>query len=164
MSAPRRRSGQKRATATPAAQVRVAPGIRLSPAQVALLAEAFSRAGDSGQAGVSLRIQRAVVLLVSVGAGRAPLVVKLAHPHDLQREYNAYEEYVRQVSPQNIAHLQGEPGGARRSVGPSAIHSPAANRICPRRAYRPTMRPMGPRRRALSEPHLSRLWTALVGE
>ena len=54
----------------------------------------------------------AVVVLVSVGVGRAPLVVKMAHPHDLQREYEAYEEYVRQVSPQNIAHLQGEPMNA----------------------------------------------------
>jgi len=109
MSAPKGRSGQKRSSA-PAVQVRVAPGIRLSPDQVALLGQAFAREREilvkqefrSGYSG-------AVVVLVSVGAGRAPLVVKLAHPHDLQREYDAYEEYVRQVSPQNIAHLQGEP-------------------------------------------------------
>ncbi len=109
MNAPRRRSGQKRATATPGTSAGGA-GHSSVAAQVALLAEAFSREPEilvkqefrSGYSG-------AVVLLVSVGAGRAPLVVKLAHPHDLQREYNAYEEYVRQVSPQNIAHLQGEP-------------------------------------------------------
>ena len=91
-------------------QVRTTPGIVLTPEQIALLHHAFAdeqvilvkeefRSGYSG----------AVVILVSVGAGRAPLVVKFAHPHDLQQEYNAYTEFVRQVSPQNIAHLQGEP-------------------------------------------------------
>jgi len=94
-------------------QVKSAPGIHLTPDQVALLGQAFPneetilvkqefRSGYSG----------AVVVLVSVGVGRAPMVVKMAHPHDLQREYEAYEEYVRQVSPQNIAHLQGEPMNA----------------------------------------------------
>ena len=96
--------------AAPGSRVRLAPGLRLTSEQIALLESAVPadreilvkqefRSGYSG----------AVVMLVSVGAGRAPLVVKLAHPHDLQREYEAYEEYVRQVSPQNIAHLQGEP-------------------------------------------------------
>ena len=91
-------------------RVRLAPGLRLSPKQLALLDRALPadrqilvtqefRTGYSG----------AIVVLVSVGAGRAPLVVKLAHPLDLWREYRAYNEFVRQVSPQNIAHLQGEP-------------------------------------------------------
>jgi uncharacterized protein YgiM (DUF1202 family) len=91
-------------------QVRCAPGIFLTPEQTRLLRDAFPnekailvkeefRSGYSG----------AVVILVTVGAGRAPLVVKFAHPHDLQQEYDAYVEFVRQVSPQNIAHLQGEP-------------------------------------------------------
>ena len=98
------------ATHPPGSRVRLAPGLKLTAEQLALLEKAMPpdreplvkqefRSGYSG----------AVVILVSVGAGRAPLVVKLAHPHDLKREYDAYEEYVRQVSPQNIAHLQGEP-------------------------------------------------------
>ncbi len=104
--------GSKRNSSATGARVQVksAPGIHLMPDQAALLGQAFPkeetilvkqefRSGYSG----------AVVVLVSVGVGRAPLVVKMAHPHDLQREYEAYEEYVRQVSPQNIAHLQGEP-------------------------------------------------------
>jgi len=91
-------------------QVRAAPGIALGPAQLALLSQAFAKEKEilvkqefrSGYSG-------ALVVLVSVGAGRAPLVVKLAHPHDLEREFAAYEEHVRKVSPQNIAHLQGKP-------------------------------------------------------
>ena len=50
-----------------------------------------------------------VVLLVSLGADQAPIVVKLAQPLDLEREYQAYQQFVRQISPQNIAHLRGEP-------------------------------------------------------
>ena len=94
--------------------MRCAPGIYLTPEQIALLNQAFPgekvilvkeefRSGYSG----------AVVILVSLGAGRAPLVIKFAHPHDLQQEYDAYVEFVRQVSPQNIAHLQGEPVSPR---------------------------------------------------
>jgi hypothetical protein len=75
-----------------------------------LLARAFSdsalifvkREFRSGYSG-------AVVLLVSLGADQAPIVVKLAQPIDLQREYQAYQQFVREISPQNIAHLRGEP-------------------------------------------------------
>lgn len=96
--------------AAPGSRVRMAPGVQLTPRQIALLDQSVPADRDilvkqefrSGYSG-------AIVVLVSVGAGRAPLVIKLAHPHELQREYEAYEEYVRQVSPQNIAHLQGKP-------------------------------------------------------
>lgn len=92
------------------AHIRCAIGVRLSPAQLALLAQAFpdsdlifvKREFRSGYSG-------AIVLLVSLGADQAPLVVKLAHPYDLAREHQAYEQFVKQISPQNIAHLQGEP-------------------------------------------------------
>jgi len=90
--------------------VRRAPGVQLSAAQTELLLQAFAdsetifvkREFRSGYSG-------ALVLLVSLGADRAPVVIKLAHPLDLQREYAAYQQFVRQISPQNIAHLQGEP-------------------------------------------------------
>lgn len=90
--------------------VRRAPAVQLNDAQTTLLLQAFAdsqtvfvkREFRSGYSG-------ALVLLVSLGADRAPVVVKLANPLDLQREYEAYQQYVRQISPQNIAHLQGEP-------------------------------------------------------
>jgi len=97
-------------TPVPHAHIRGAPGVRLSLEQLELLAQAFGntevifvkqefRSGYSG----------ALVLLVSLGADRAPVVVKLAHPLDLEREYQAYQQFVRQISPQNISHLQGPP-------------------------------------------------------
>jgi formylglycine-generating enzyme required for sulfatase activity len=97
-------------TPVPHAHIRCAPGVRLSSDQLDLLAQAFSdidvifvkqefRSGYSG----------ALVLLVSLGAHRAPVVVKLAHPLDLEREYQAYQQFVRQISPQNISHLHGPP-------------------------------------------------------
>src|SRR5215203_5621237 len=97
-------------TPIPYAHIRCAPGVRLSPDQLDLLARSFSdstlifvkREFRSGYSG-------AVVLLVSLGADQAPIVVKLAQPLDLEREYAAYQQFVRQISPQNIAHLQGEP-------------------------------------------------------
>ena len=92
------------------ARIRCAPGVQLSPEQLQLLAQALGgshtifvkREFRSGYSG-------ALVLLVSLGNDRAPVVLKLAHPLDLQREYDAYQQFVRQISPQNIAHLQGEP-------------------------------------------------------
>lgn len=97
-------------TPTPDARIRCALGVRLSAEQLELLGQAFhdcdlifvKREFRSGYSG-------AIVLLVSLGADQAPLVVKLAHPIELEREYQAYQQFVRQISPQNIAHLQGEP-------------------------------------------------------
>ncbi len=90
--------------------VRRAPGIRLQRAEIELLRAAFPGAATlfierefrSGYSG-------ALVLMVSVDSGQAPVVVKLAHPLDLQREYSAYHEFVLQRSPQNTANLRGAP-------------------------------------------------------
>ncbi|MBV7333217.1 phosphotransferase [Chloroflexi bacterium TSY] len=90
--------------------VRRAPGIRLNTPEILLLQSAFANAESifverefrSGYSG-------ALVLLVSVDSGQAPIVVKLAHPHDLAREYVAYHRYVEKSAPQNTARLQGEP-------------------------------------------------------
>ena len=54
-------------------------------------------------------IAAAGVLLVSPGSGQAQMVVKLGSATELQREYAAYRQYVKQASPQNTARLQGEP-------------------------------------------------------
>ena len=51
----------------------------------------------------------ATVLLVSTGPEHPPTVVKLALPQELDREYDAYQHYVRRISPQDIAHINGEP-------------------------------------------------------
>lgn len=90
--------------------IRHAPGLTLTDAELALLSRAFAgrkeifverdfRSGYSG----------AVVLLVSPGPGQAQIVVKLGPPTDLQREYRAYRQFVEYASPQNTARLQGEP-------------------------------------------------------
>jgi len=90
--------------------IRHAPGLTLTDAELALLCRAFAgkeeifverdfRSGYSG----------AVVLLVSPGPGQAQIVVKLGPPTDLQREYQAYRQFVEYASPQNTARLQGEP-------------------------------------------------------
>ena len=116
MSQPPPHSRRPNQSAPP--KVRRTPGIRLRRAETELLIHAFPDAGSlfverefrSGYSG-------ALVLLVSVDAGRAPMVVKLAHPLDLQREYDAYHEFVRERSPQNTARLRGAPlrrGGAGR--------------------------------------------------
>ncbi|MEZ4662256.1 MAG: hypothetical protein R2911_32295 [Caldilineaceae bacterium] len=91
-------------------QIRRAPGIRLTPVESALLRRAFAhsqalfveREFRSGYSG-------ALVLLVSVDAGLAPVVVKMAASPDLQREYDAYHRFVLPSAPQNTAHLQGAP-------------------------------------------------------
>jgi tetratricopeptide (TPR) repeat protein len=51
----------------------------------------------------------ATVLLVSAGADQPPTVVKLAHANELLREHQAYQKYVSRISPQDIAHVRGEP-------------------------------------------------------
>ena len=104
-------AGEENPVAESISRVRLAPGLQLTQEQIVLLGPGNLRGSRySCQTGVSLRLQRG---RGHAGFGgrrpHAPLVVKLAHPHDLQSEYEAYEEYVRQVSPQNIAHLQGEP-------------------------------------------------------
>ena len=110
MNPPRKPSYLTASTSLPPTHFRSAPGVQLLPAEMELLAQAFAdtptifvkqefRSGYSG----------ALVLLISLGADRAPVVVKLGHPIDLWREYDAYEKFVRQISPQTIAHLQGEP-------------------------------------------------------
>lgn len=91
-------------------QIRRAPGIRLTQIEGALLRRAFAQSHSlfverefrSGYSG-------ALVLLVSVDSGAAPLVVKIAPLHDLQREYDAYHHYVLPSAPQNSAQLQGPP-------------------------------------------------------
>src|SRR5215216_1724014 len=89
-----------------------APGVvnQLSASHNALIARAFvgqelvyvRRIFVSGYSG-------ATVLLVSAGPNQPPSVVKLAHPTELFREYNAYQQYVSRISPQDIAHIHGEP-------------------------------------------------------
>ncbi|MFN2201982.1 MAG: phosphotransferase [Caldilineaceae bacterium] len=82
----------------------------MSAAQASLLAQAFAdndipfvrRVFVSGYSG-------ATVLLVSAGPDQPPTVIKLAPPQELHREYQAYQQYVRNISPQDIAHVQGEP-------------------------------------------------------
>ncbi|MEZ4713528.1 MAG: phosphotransferase [Caldilineaceae bacterium] len=91
-------------------QIRRAPGIRLTPVESALLRRAFAHSQSlfverefrSGYSG-------ALVLLVSVDSGLAPVVVKMAAPPALQREYDAYHRFVLPSAPQNTAHLQGAP-------------------------------------------------------
>ena len=93
-----------------APMIRRAPGIRLRATELGLLREAFpasesifvEREFRSGYSG-------ALVLLVSLDSAQAPVVVKLAHPHDLEREYNAYQQFVEKSAPQNTARLQGPP-------------------------------------------------------
>jgi ATP/maltotriose-dependent transcriptional regulator MalT len=90
--------------------LRRAPGIRLQQAETELLLSAFidadtlfvEREFRSGYSG-------ALVLLISVDSGRAPVVVKLAHPLELRREYDAYHAFVLQHAPQNTARLRGAP-------------------------------------------------------
>ena len=99
---------QHRSSAEPV--LRHAPGVRLTDAERALLHAAFPAAQTifvehefrSGYSG-------ALVLLVSIDSGQAPLVVKLAPPHDLQREYEAYTHHVLQRAVQNTARLRGAP-------------------------------------------------------
>lgn len=91
-------------------QVRHAPGVNLTAAEMALLRLAFQSSQDifverefhSGYSG-------AAVLLVSPGSGQASVVVKLGAPTELQREYAAYRQFVEKASPQNTARLQSEP-------------------------------------------------------
>lgn len=93
-------------------RILVASGIenQLSASHSALIARAFS-----GQELVYVRqifvsgYSGAIVLLVSAGPNQPPSVVKLAHPKEIIREYNAYKRYASRISPQNIAHLCGEP-------------------------------------------------------
>ncbi|MEM7132376.1 MAG: AAA family ATPase [Chloroflexota bacterium] len=90
--------------------IRCAPGIRLQDVERQLLHTAFpgtktlfvEREFRSGYSG-------ALVLLVSLESGKAPVVVKIAHPYDLQTEYDAYHQYVEKSAPQNTAQLQGPP-------------------------------------------------------
>ena len=69
------------------------------PAAESLFVEREFRSGYSG----------ALVLMISVDSGRAPVVVKLAHPRDLQSEFDAYHRFVRDRAPQNTARLHGAP-------------------------------------------------------
>ncbi|MEM7132377.1 MAG: phosphotransferase [Chloroflexota bacterium] len=90
--------------------IRHVPGIRLHPSETMLLRAAFpaidtlfiEREFRSGYSG-------ALVLLVSLEAGKAPVVVKIAHPYDLQSEYDAYHQHVEKSAPQNTARLYGPP-------------------------------------------------------
>ncbi|MCB0168875.1 MAG: phosphotransferase [Anaerolineae bacterium] len=90
--------------------IRRVPGLTLTPAEEALLRRAFAGSREifverefrSGYSG-------AVVLLVSPGPGQAQMVVKLATPADLHREFTAYQKFVKRASPQNTARLQGQP-------------------------------------------------------
>ncbi|MEM7132021.1 MAG: tetratricopeptide repeat protein [Chloroflexota bacterium] len=96
--------------------IRRAPGIRLQPTEVALLRQAFPSL-ESATEPTIIFVERefrsgysgALVLLVSLDSAQAPVVVKLAHPHDLQREYDAYHQFVEKSAPQNTARLQGMP-------------------------------------------------------
>ncbi|MEM7132020.1 MAG: tetratricopeptide repeat protein [Chloroflexota bacterium] len=106
------------ANKSPQATIRWTPGIRLQPSEVALLRLAFPPLGNESASGrQTIFVERefrsgysgALVLLVSLNSAQAPIVVKLAHPHDLQREYNAYHEFVEKSAPQNTARLQGAP-------------------------------------------------------
>lgn len=90
--------------------IRRAPGVSLPAAERDLLAQAFAgrqeilveREFRSGYSG-------AAVLLVSPGPAQAPMVVKIAAPADLQREYAAYHQFVKDAAPQNTAQLRGKP-------------------------------------------------------
>ncbi len=110
MGSPEHTSNREAADASRQPQIRSAPGVALSAPQIELLARVV---GDSGSVFVKREFRSgysgAVVMLVSTGAGEAPVVVKFAHPIDLQQEYHAYQRYVVRASPQNIAHLRGEP-------------------------------------------------------
>ncbi|MEM7132375.1 MAG: AAA family ATPase [Chloroflexota bacterium] len=98
------------------ATIRRAPGIRLQPTEIALLRQAF-QSSEGATKTQSIFVERefrsgysgALVLLVSLDSAQAPIVVKLAHPYDLQSEYNAYHQYVEKSAPQNTARLQGPP-------------------------------------------------------
>jgi hypothetical protein len=89
-------------------QIRHVPGVSLIETELALLRQAFSASQElfverefrSGYSGA---------LLISPGSGKAPVVVKMGSPADLQREYAAYQELVEPASPQNTARLRGHP-------------------------------------------------------
>src|SRR5687767_4707446 len=99
-------------TPSPTQRILCAPGVvdQLTASHRSLMAQAFSedeliyvrKIFISGYSG-------ATVLLVSAGAEQPPTVVKLAHPHELLREHQAYQKYVSRISPQDIAHVRGEP-------------------------------------------------------
>ena len=84
------------------------PATELTLTQEQLLRRAFAgsveifveQAFRSGYSGAS-------AYLVS-RAGQAPVVVKMAHPLELRREYAAYHEWVAETAPQNTTRLQGE--------------------------------------------------------
>src|SRR4051812_41236666 len=108
------RDAHSNSLAAPSSTQRIlyAPGVvnQLSATHSALIARAFA-----GQELVYVRrifvsgYSGAIVLLVSAGPNRPPSVLKLAHPSELFREYNAYQQYVSRISPQDIAHIHGEP-------------------------------------------------------
>src|SRR3954453_16948306 len=83
-------------------RVRSAPGVQLSTAQIELLVKAFpdsqtifvKREFRSGYSG-------ALVLLVALGADRAPVVAKLSHPYDLQRNTKAWQRLL--VTPTELS-------------------------------------------------------------
>lgn len=89
-------------------RIRRAPGIVLTAQQEALLQQRFTPyaeifAEQSFHSGYS----GAAVYLVSRDPD-APVVVKFAHPFELQREVAAYTELVERTAPQNTARLQGD--------------------------------------------------------
>src|SRR3954469_18171137 len=95
---------QSNTSAAPSSNQRIlyAPGVvnQLSPAHSALIARAFA-----GQELVYVRrifvsgYSGATVLLVSAGPNQPPAVVKLAHPREIIREYEAYQQYASCISP-----------------------------------------------------------------
>src|SRR5438045_1212376 len=85
-----------------------APGLALSAAQATLLQHAFA---DNDEIFVEQEFHSgysgAAAYLTS-RTHQAPVVVKLAHPLELEREARAYREFVEQTAPQNTARLQGD--------------------------------------------------------
>ena len=85
----------------------MAPGLGLNAAQATLLQHAFA---DNDEIFVEQEFHSgysgAAAYLIS-RAHQAPVVVKLAHPLELEREARAYREFVEHTAPQNTAGLQG---------------------------------------------------------
>lgn len=92
----------------PKPTIRRVPGLKLTAAQEALMQRAFV---DSAEVLVEQefhsRYSGAAVYLVS-RPEQAPVVVKLAPPYDIQREYTAYRELVEKTAPQHTMRLLGE--------------------------------------------------------
>ncbi len=102
-----------RTTTTTLPPVEISSGISLSPTERNLLAQAFNGYDrlyiESELSGPASNVRLLVALPVRSGRSLARVMVKLASPEILSREWQAYQEYVADILPLVTAHIQGAP-------------------------------------------------------